>query len=432
MLTIQGELFFAGDKSLSHRAAIFSALSMGQSRLINYLPAQDTNNTLKAMEALGAKVVQQNDSIEVTSSGLVALTQNLDKKNITIDVGNSGTAARLLLGLFAGIEGLQVTVDGDASLRKRPMQRVTKPLSAYGAQFDCDHLPITVYGKKLLPIIFEERLGSAQVKSAMILAALSAQSDLRLQEVIPSRDHSENMLAFAGVLLSKLESNSGFVVEMEQPYELQARTYQIWGDISSAAFFVVLALLSKEGKLVIKNVLLNPYRDAYLQVLKRMGARIEIKEHAPQCGERGGDLIVYPSALHGVEILANEIPALIDELPILTIAGLFATGNFSFRGAQELRVKESDRIFALCQNLRNCGVDVEEYEDGLSLVGNPQHVLNGNIASFMDHRIVMSFEIAKICSQANNPQTSLEIEGQQWTKTSFPSFYTKLKEVVYG
>lgn len=430
MLKIQGELEFAGDKSLSHRAALFSALSAGHSTLINYLPAQDTMNMLQVMQTWGVEV-HQKEHIEVVSVGLASLKSMSNKKNLQVNVGNSGTAARLLLGLFAGIEGLRVTIDGDASLRKRPMQRITQPLAEYGAEFDSDYLPLTVTGKKLLPIVFKEHLGSAQVKSAIMLAALTAQVDLRLQEQIPSRDHSENMLAFAEVPVSKRESNSGFVIEMEQPYELQAKTYQIWGDISSAAFFVVLALLAKEGSLVIKNVLLNPYRAAYLQVLKRMGARIEIKEHEPQCGERGGDLIVYPSTLQGVDISAEEIPALIDELPILTIAGLFASGSFSFRGAQELRVKESDRIFALCENLRNCKVEVTEYEDGLRLNGNPQTILDASIVSFMDHRIVMSFEIAKILSQANSAKTNLKIEGQQWIKTSFPSFYDKLKEVVY-
>lgn len=436
-MKVSGELSFAGDKSLSHRAAIFTALAKGHSVIKNFLPAQDTLNTLRAMEMLGVRVEKKTSTeMDIFSQGILCAdtkTKNTTK-SLQIDLGNSGTGARLLLGLFSGMPNINITLQGDASLSKRPMGRVTNPLSRFGGQFEpSDFLPIHVQGQKLLPIIFKEELGSAQVKSAMLLAGIASQTNIRLEEEIPSRDHTENMLAFAGVPVSKMETQDGksYVIDMEPSYTLQAREYNIWGDVSSAAFFVVLALLAEEGSLTIKNVLLNPYRSKYLDVLKRMGADIEIQEKQEQCGERGGDIIVRPSSLRGTKILPKEIPSLIDELPILTIAGLFSQGEFSFRGAKELRVKESDRIFALCENLRNCGVAVEELEDGLLLQGNPSAMLNGNIQSFMDHRIVMSFAVAKIKSQANGALSSnMNIEGEQWVETSFPDFYEKLSKTL--
>lgn len=427
-----GELHFAGDKSLSHRTAIFAALAQGKSRIENFLTAQDTVNTLKAMEAAGVQIEGDisSGSFNVISPGLSAM-QNKDLK---IDVGNSGTGARLLMGLFSGIAGTKALIDGDESLRKRPMGRVSSPLASAGAEFDpADKLPIKVRGKTLLPILFREELGSAQVKSAMMLAALASGVSLRLEEPIPSRDHTENMLSYAGVDLHKEENNGGFIIEMEPPYELKPQTWQIWGDISSASFFVVLALLMKEGKLTIKNVLLNPYRDRYIHVLQKMGAKIKVVPGENHCGEPGGDIIVEPSRLHGIEIEAADIPAVIDELPILTIAGLFAEGRFTYRNAKELRVKESDRISAMADNLKALGVNVEEYEDGLSLEGNPlatfQQASGNKVISHMDHRIVMSFQIADLVSRANGAPP-IEIDGKEWVATSFPDFYTKLESVL--
>ena len=432
---VGGELSFAGDKSLSHRAAIFAALAKGRSSIENFLTAQDTINTLKAMEAAGVQIEGDISSgaFDVISPGLAAM----QGKNLKIDVGNSGTGARLLMGLFSGIPDTTAVIDGDDSLRKRPMGRVSAPLASAGAIFDpADKLPIEVRGKKLLPILFREELGSAQVKSAMMLAALASGVSLRLEEPIPSRDHTENMLGYAGVELLKEPHGSGFIIEMEPPYELQPQRWQVWGDISSASFFVVLALLMKEGKLTIKNVLLNPYRDRYIKVLQEMGGKIQVIPGEKHCGEAGGDIIVEPSRLHGVEIKAADIPAVIDELPILTIAGLFAEGRFGYRNAAELRVKESDRISAMVDNLKELGVDVEEYDDGLSLTGlstgrfdSALRTPGYKVVSHMDHRIVMSFQIADLVSRANGG-APIEIDGKEWVATSFPDFYTKLGSVL--
>jgi len=422
------ELNFAGDKSISHRAAIFSALAKGESHITNYLGAEDTLNTLYAMEKSGALFEKiQNGSYKVTSPGIAALKIN----NSHMDMGNSGTGSRLLLGLFSGLPDAIVTIDGDASLRKRPMARVTTPLVSFGAQFEpLDKLPIKVNGAKLLPVIHSEEIGSAQVKSALILAALASQVPLRIEEKIPSRDHTENMLAYAGIQINKEENgNGGFIIEMEPPYILNPVTYNIWGDISSASFFVVLGLLMKDGELVLKNVLLNPYRDRYLHILIEMGGNIEIIPGKSECGEKGGDIIVRPSRLKGLTLKAEDIPSVIDELPVLTIAGLFAEGFFEFRNAKELRFKESDRITSMVNNLKACNVNIEEFSDGLRVEGNPDIILQGNIESFMDHRIAMSFEIANKVSIQNGASEKLSISGAEWIKTSFPDFYDKLNLV---
>lgn len=421
------ELTFSGDKSLSHRAALFAAIAQGRSIIRGFLPAQDTMNTLMAMKAVGVKVTRLNEDnteYEVVSSGI----QGFHSPGSVIDAGNSGTGARLMLGLFCGLKGFEAIIDGDQSLRKRPMQRITAPLSSFGAEFEPDDkLPVRVIGKRLLPVVYKEELGSAQVKSALVLAAMASGVDLRIEEPRPSRDHTENMLRFLGVNLTREpDPSGGFVIEAEPPYELHGTQMQIWGDLSSAAFFIVAALLLAEDKVVIKNVLLNEYRDGFLKVLKRMGAAIEIIAKEEQVGEKGADIVVEPSVLKGTTIEAAEIPSLIDELPILTIAGLFCDGEFEFRGAHELRVKESDRIHAMVKNLQSCKIDVEEYDDGLKLQGDPQAKLRGgDVNSFHDHRIVMSFEIAALRSLKNGGTTPV-IEGKEWVNTSFPGFYEKL------
>ena len=426
-MNIQGSLFFSGDKSLSHRAAIFSALATGESKIFNFLPAEDTLNTLKIFEQLGCKLtkISETDYI-VNSPGL----KQWQKSPGELNVGNSGTGARLLLGLFGGIPGFEASLDGDSSLRKRPMKRVTEPLREVGAKFEsADKLPINIAGSQLKDIHFTEKLGSAQVKSAMLLAALGSSAGVHLKEPIESRNHTENMLKFCGVEILEQKNEGVREIILQPPYDFAAREYKIWGDISSAAFFVVAGLLADSGELVLRNVLLNRFRDRYLTVLKRMGGNIEILPQSNQCGEPGGDIIVYPSRLRGTEILPDEIPALIDELPILTIAGLFAEGKFAFSGAEELRVKESDRISGMVNNLRNTGVAVEEFEDGLHLTGDPNRMLKGEVDSNMDHRIVMSFEIANMRSLANGADKAIKIAGREWVNTSFPDFYSKLEAV---
>ena len=422
---MRGTLTFPGDKSLSHRAAILATLAQGTSTISNFLDAGDTMNTLKAMQALGARVTDLGDrSFRVESDGL----KSLKSPSGTIDCGNSGTGSRLIMGLLAGLDGVTAVIDGDASLRKRPMRRVTGPLEKLGAKFEWlgekDCLPVRVTGTKLPPIEFTETLGSAQVKSAVILAALASQTSLTLHEPIPSRDHTENMLRFAGVDVVR----NGSTIHVAAGVCPQPREYKIWGDVSSAAFFAVGASLIPESEVLLRGLLLNPYRDAYLHALRQMGAFIEILPQRNECGERGGDVLVRHAQLKGIELDPKVIPALIDEIPVLTVAGTFAQGKFSYRNAKELRVKESDRIAIMAKNLGGVGVKTEEFEDGMVVQGNPRHSLSGKIESDMDHRIVMSFEIANLVNGGK-----LEIEGKEWVQTSFPSFYEKLKSTIsYG
>ncbi len=440
-MKIKGNLFFAGDKSLSHRAAIIAGLAKGKSLIRNYLPGGDTLNTLGLFEKLGCRVERDGTTVLLDSPGVESW--NTDPG--TADLGNSGTIARLALGFLAGKKGLTITLTGDQSLSKRPMGRILRPMISAGAEYshkgEMDRLPVVIHGKKLLPIFHKENLGSAQVKSALVFASLVSQTPLQMEEAKLSRDHTENMLSSAGVQIDIHKLDSGRLLEMEPPFTVNPIEYDIWGDISSAAFFIVLGLLMKKGELLIRDVLLNPFRTQFLEVLKKMGARMEIMEKELRGGEKGCDLRVLPSELKGYKISPAEIPSVIDELPILAIAGIFCEGEFSFRGAKELRVKESDRIDALVKNLRALGMEVEEYDDGLAFLGNPERTLAGSIESFHDHRIVMSFEIARIVSSQNSGKEpdsldailndpEFRISGQEWTTTSFPDFYEKIRSVL--
>ena len=430
-ITLQGELALCGDKSLSHRAIILSALAKGRSEIINFLPAEDTLNTLTAFTKLGVNITLSEDKTKVitNATGIEGLAKN--DSTISIDVGNSGTAARLLLGLFAGISNLRVTIDGDNSLRKRPMSRVTNKLQEYGAQFSpTDFLPIQVKGTSLPDICIDEDLGSAQVKSAFLFAALTSNVACSIYEHLPSRDHTENMLAALDIPIKRTNEPDSKVnhINMKPPYLVSAFQFNVWGDISSAAFFLVAALHVPDSNLTFKNVLLNPFRQAYLNILDRMGANITTQILEKRCGEVGGSLEVkYSPNLHNTEIFPNEIPALIDEIPALVVAGLFAKGEFTVKGAKELRIKESDRIFALCSNLRSLGYTVSEWEDGFSFQGKPGYYPKGKIQGFQDHRIVMSFEIVRLIAHAimGQQKETIEIDPQDryWVQTSFPQFY---------
>lgn len=425
-MPLRGTLTFPGDKSLSHRAAILATLAQGTSTITNFLDAGDTMNTLKAMEALGARVKQTGErAFTIESPGRT----HLNSPTSVIDCGNSGTGARLIMGLIAGLDGVSAVIDGDQSLRKRPMRRVLSPLEKLGAKFEwlseTDCLPVRIHGTRIKDAEFTETLGSAQVKSAVILAALASGSALTLHEPIPSRDHSENMLRFAGVELFKEKKGDGFTISLAPDQTVQPRDYKIWGDVSSAAFFAVGASLVPGSEILLRGILLNPYRDRYLYALKDMGANIEILPQRDECGEKGGDVLVRTAKLKGVYLAKDSIPSLIDEIPVLTIAGVFADGIFSYRDAKELRVKESDRIGIMAKNLAQAGVAVKEYDDGMELTGNPARALSGRIEPHMDHRIVMSFEIANLVNNSH-----LEIEGKEWVETSFPSFYEKLRAVT--
>ena len=438
---ISGEITLPGDKSLSHRAVMLGAFAKGTSVIHNFLPAEDTVNTLKAFEKMGVHYEgdPHKGTIEITSDGL----DSLKTPKSILDMGNSGTGARLLLGFLSGKVGLEATVTGDHTLQKRPMKRVTEPLTQCGAIFEPkDNLPIKVIGTKLSTIERDEVLGSAQVKSALLLAAVASNTEAIINEKILSRDHTENMFSFTGIditIHTKIENNKNtHQIHIKPPYTFQPKIFNIWGDISSAAFFIVLGALIPNSHVTIRNVLLNPFRDQYLKILQAMGAKITIIEKNMECGEKGGDIQIQGSTLKNIEIPIDIIPSIIDEIPILTIAGMFSEGKFSVRNAEELRHKESDRIKAMVTNLINVGYSVEEYKDGFSFEGKPNSTPKGNIETFCDHRIIMSFEIANLVSKyfsnvnLTDTKESITIDTieRQWVATSFPSFYDKLNSLI--
>lgn len=411
-----------GDKSISHRSVLFSALAKGKSRIEGFLEAEDPLNTMRSFSKLGVNYKKVVHGIyEVESPGKL----NLHSPQEILDFGNGGTGIRLSAGLIAGLPNITATLTGDESLRKRPMKRIIDPLTAMGASIQSQNndgkAPLVVHGKKLKDFVYKSPLSSAQVKSCLMLAAISSNVKLEYTESELSRNHTENMLQFLG---GKIIYHSETHFTIEPPYDFEGALFRIPGDISSAAFFIVLSLLSKKGKLIIQNIGLNPARIGILKVLKDMGAKISIFNQKSECGEPIGDLEISPSELNRVEIAHDLIPSIIDEIPILTIAGLFSKDGFCIRHAEDLRAKESDRIHSMVVNLRKLGVEVEEYKDGYEF-GEVKVIKPAVIESFMDHRIAMSFLILKKLLGED-----IQIDDESWILTSFPSFHKLLNEVT--
>ena len=414
-----------GDKSISQRALIFASLATGESRLRGLLPGDDPRATGSALQALGVEFpALPRDGAEVRIQG-VGL-HGFREPDEVLDFENSGTGARLMLGVLAG-QPFITTVTGDESLRSRPMGRVTRPLSHMGATFrdlgEADRLPLEVVGSTLRALDYDSPVASAQVKSALLLAGLVGETFVLVSEPRRSRDHTERMLSLTGASVISHENGGRWQVELrDPPSNLDPLDLEVPGDFSSAAFFVVLALLGGvDGGLTIEHVGLNPTRIGLLSVLSRMGARIEVAEGGgSEPGEPVGQLHVWPSALHAAEVTEREVPAMIDEFPILAVAAARASGVTRITGASELRVKESDRIRALVENLRAVGVDVEELEDGLEISGSDRP-LGGRVVSHHDHRIAMAFGI--LGALRGN---GIEVEGRSVVDVSFPGFWDML------
>lgn len=415
-----------GDKSISHRALIFSSIAQGESRIRGGLVSEDIQATAAALRALGGEVGSLTaGEWRVGGVGLGGLAQ----RAAVLDCGNSGTSARLLLGLLAGLPG-PATLSGDASLESRPMRRVTGPLTLMGARFDelgaPDRLPIRVHGGPLSPLDYDMPVASAQVKSALLMAGITGGAFVLMSEPHRSRDHTERMLAAGGISVLTHPGPTGWRVEMRQPPEsLAAFDIEVPGDFSSAAFLIVAALLRDEGApLRIAGVGLNPTRTGLLAVLERMGARVETQEAREVSGEPIGDLMVYPSALRATEVGAREIPAMVDEVPALAIAAARAEGRTLISGAGELRVKESDRLSALARNLHRLGVGVGEREDGLEIEGSKRG-LSGQAETHGDHRIAMAFGVLGSC-----PGCSVSVDVPTIVNVSYPGFWEDLAAVT--
>ena len=414
-----------GDKSISHRYAMLAALAEGTSDLRNFAAAADCHSTLACMKALGAGVKVDGTTIHVTGCGLHGLKSSWR----ALDAGNSGTTIRLLSGILAG-QDFKTTISGDDSLQKRPMKRVVGPLREMGAEIKAredNFAPLEIRGGKLRAIEYKMPMASAQVKSAVLLAGLFAEGETIVAEPARTRDHTELALEEFG---APVERNARVTkirgAGSNGSIKLTARNLDVPGDISSAVFFIAAASLFPESSILIQNVGLNPTRTAILDVFAQMGASIQIHSVQSSHGEVIGDLAVKGAALKGGVVSGDTIPLVIDELPMLAALGPFTEEGIEIRDASELRVKESDRIAVLVENLRKMGATVEERPDGLKVAGRSAGKLRGaEIEPHGDHRIAMAFAIAGLAADGATTVRDAECAG-----VSFPTFYEDLNRVA--
>ena len=416
-----------GDKSISHRALILGALAEGETTVRGLAPGADVQRTLHCLQALGAGILigPADDTVCIQGTGALGQGDGFSAPAEPLDCGNSGTTARILAGMLAG-QTFETTLIGDESLSRRPMERIAQPLRSMGAEVSLSEegtLPMQIRGGVLSGITFESELASAQVKSAALLAGLFAEGATEYREPVRSRDHTERMMKQFGARLDTKAVGGGrgeYQVRLEPGTPLTGREIDVPGDVSSALYLVVAALLLPKSDLILKDVGLNPGRREALNVLTRMGARIEIKGRRTVCGEQRGDLHVHHSKLKGTGISGSSIPWLIDEIPVLSVAAAFADGESYVKGVDELRTKESDRIEAIVHNLRAMGLEVGEYPDGFILRGKASHD-GGAFESFGDHRIALAFHVAALASHGEST-----ISGYDAVDVSWPDF----REVV--
>ena len=408
--SVAGTIAVPGDKSISHRAVLLGAIAAGVTRVRGFLRGEDCLATMAAMRALGVRIDDAGDALQihgVGSTGLRAAAQPLD-------LGNSGTALRLLAGLLAG-QAFASELTGDASLRKRPMERIAEPLRAMGARIDTTdgRAPLRIAGgRRLTGIDYTLPVASAQIKSAILLAGLAADGLTTVRSPVRSRDHTERMLLAMGAALEQPEDG---VVSLPGPAALSGVTIDVPADFSSAAFFIVAGVLGAKSGLLIPGVGVNPTRTGLLTVLRAMGAHIELRNPSQQGAEPVADIYVEQSRLRGCEIGGDVIPLSIDELPILFVAAACAEGRTVVTDAAELRHKESDRIAVMAAGLREVGISVEERPDGLAIDGG--RIRGGTIESHGDHRVAMAFAIASLAADA-----PIEIHSTAEVATSFPDF----------
>ena len=417
---LAGTVAVPGDKSISHRALILGACAVGETSITGLLEAEDVLATAEAMRRLGAEVNRGDDRWQVFGRGVGGLAE----PDSVLDMGNSGTGARLVIGLVASHPFITF-FSGDASLSARPMNRVIEPLRRAGASFwsrSGGRLPLAVRGaENPLPIVYTLPVASAQVKSAILLAALNAPGKTTVVEPQPTRDHTEAMLSHFGaeVETETLADGGRRITLVGQP-ELTGREVVVPGDISSAAFPLVAASLVPKSRVTLRNVGINPLRTGLLETLGDMGARISVTDRRVQAGEPVADLLVEASPLNGVEVPAGRVPAMIDEFPVLAAAAACATGTTRMHGLAELRVKESDRLAAMAHGLEACGVRVEMGEDWLFVDGDGGAPPGGGqVTTNMDHRIAMAFLVLGMASRA-----PVRIDDAEPIATSFPSFMT--------
>lgn len=426
---LRGTVTVPGDKSISHRAIMFSALAVGESRIEGLLEGEDVLATAAAMRAMGAQVERGEDGTwRVHGVGVGGLQQPAQ----ALDMGNSGTSTRLLMGLVAS-HGITATFTGDASLSGRPMGRVIEPLSQMGAEITASpggRLPLMLRGMcPAVPIEYTLPVASAQVKSAVLLAGLNTPGITRVIEPVPTRDHSERMLRGFGAELTVEDGPDGKIISIRGEAELKPQHIVVPGDPSSAGFWMVAASIVPGSEITIANVCMNPTRTGLITALRMMGADIAETNARTVGGEPVADLVVRHAPLKAIEVPADLAPSMIDEYPVLFVAAALAEGRTVARGAHELRVKESDRIAAMRTALEACGVVTEEFEDGLAIQGSAGAPLagGGKVATLLDHRIAMSMTVAALAAEQ-----PIAIDDVAPVATSYPNFFATLDALTHS
>lgn len=423
---IRGKINLPGDKSISHRAALLSAMAEGETRIENFSSAADCASTLDCLQALGVEIKRDGAKIFIRGAGKTGF-----KKPVTeIDCGNSGTTMRLLAGILAG-QSFDSVLIGDESLSKRPMKRIIEPLEKMGARIESQAggAPLRIFGRNpLKSISYDLPVASAQVKSCVLLAGLNARGETSVLEKTATRDHTERMLRWMGVEVGESQTENGKRIAVSGKAEIKAKNLRIPSDISSAAFFLTAAACIENSELILQNIGLNSTRAAVIEVMRNFGAAIEILDQKEICDEPVGDLrvcgkknlipLVSSNILNG-KIIAN----LIDEIPILAVFGTQIAGGLEARDAAELRVKESDRIAAVVENLRKMNARVEEFPDGFRV--EKSNLKGARVESFGDHRIAMAFSVAALFAEGET-----EIAGAETAKVSFPEFFEILSRIV--
>ncbi|WP_125769837.1 3-phosphoshikimate 1-carboxyvinyltransferase [Companilactobacillus furfuricola] len=417
---LHGEIVVPGDKSISHRALMFGAMANGTTKVLKRLDSADVSSTISVLKALGARITEIDDeTTEVIGSGITGLKD----PSTTLDMGNSGTSTRLLTGLITGA-GIKASIIGDDSLSTRPMKRVTDPLAEIGGQLSTTngHLPIEIAASKLAPTIKQTlKVGSAQVKSALLLAGLAAGSDTFVTDPFKTRNHTEQMLPKFGV---KVEI-TGEMIHIPAGQKLQPTTIEVPDDISSAAYWIVAGLITPNSQLTIKNVGVNPTRTGLLTVLKKMGADITI-DQKETVGEPIADITVKTSQLHGTVVDGDIIPSLIDEIPMIVLAATQAEGQTIIKDAGELRVKETDRIQTVTEELNKLNAQVIATDDGFIINGPVQLLANDtHVSGHADHRIAMMLSVAALVTNG-----TIVLDDDESVQISYPTFFNNLEGIV--
>ena len=424
-IPITGEIVIAPDKSISHRSIIFASLANGKSKIYNLLEGEDVLKTINAMRLMGVEIEKKENFYEVNGSGIVGLLEPSD----IIDMGNSGTSSRLLAGLVCPYNFTSFFT-GDASLRKRPMGRVFEPIQKFGAKIISrknNLMPFAIVGNEdAMPIEYAMKMASAQVKSCILLASLAVKGTTTIIEPEKCRDHTEIMMKYLGLKISQENLNNGTKISYNGLQEFAGRDFEIPNDISSSAFFMVGALLVKNSKILLKNIGVNSLRTGLITTLQEMGGKIALKNIREIGGEKVADIEVEASSLKAINVPASRSASMIDEYPILAIACAFANGTSKLNGLAELKVKESNRLAMIADNLQNCGVEVKIGDDFLEIKGGfamPKNVVA--IKTAMDHRIAMSFLIMGLCLE-----NGVQIDDDEMIKTSFPNFEKIISQFI--